>query len=200
MAVYKFTLPGTFVNPRTVYKSMLAGNTAFVNDAYDSIATLTGTGSSATITFSSIPDSYVHLQLRYIGRVANADTGDNMFIQFNSDTSSNYSWHYLEGDGATPFAGGAANQTKILAGRVAAANAAANIMGAGVIDILDYANTNKYKTVRDLAGLDRNGSGNVRFDSGNWRNTNAINSITITNGSSTNFTSTSTFALYGMRT
>lgn len=173
--------------------------TPAVATAYESIASASGTGSSATITFSSIPGTFVALQLRFVGRVTNADTAENIFLQFNSDTSSNYSWHYLEGDGGSATAGPTASATKMLSGRVAAANATAGIVGAGIIDIHNYASTTQNKTVRTLTGIDRNGSGNVRMDSGLWRSTSAVTSIQITNGSATNFTTDTVFALYGIK-
>lgn len=179
-----------------VSKTAVAG---FVDESFEPIATLLGTGASATISFTSIPATYKHLQIRFIARVTDTDTANNQFVQFNSDTASNYSWHYLEGDGAAVATGGLANQSKMLAGRVSAANATAGIMGVGFIDILDYANTNKYKTIRTLSGQDRNGAGVVRLDSGNWRSTNAITSIQLINSSSTNFTTDSQFALYGIK-
>lgn len=167
---------------------------------FESIATVAvGAGGQSTISFTSIPSTYQHLQIRLIGRVANADTADNAWLRFNSDSASNYSWHYLEGDGSTASASGSANQTRILFGRVAAANATSGIFGVAVCDILDYKNTNKYKTTRSLTGVDRNGSGNVRLDSGNWRNTNAIDSIEISNGSATNFVQYTHAALYGIK-
>jgi hypothetical protein len=166
---------------------------------YESIATVVGTGSSGTITFSSIPSTYTHLQIRYIGRVTNSDTADNIFMQFNSDTGSNYAWHYLLGDGSSVAASGATSQTRILSGRVSAATAGTDVMGVGVIDILDYANTNKNKTTRVLTGQDRNGGGVVTLHSGLWMNTGAVSTITITNGSVTNFTTSSQFALYGIK-
>lgn len=172
---------------------------AAAGGAYESIASATGTGSSGTITFSSIPSTYVSLQIRFIGRVTNADTADNLFLRFNSDSGSNYAWHYLEGDGGTATASGAVTQTRILSGRVSAANATAGIVGAGVIDIHNYASTTQNKTVRVFTGLDRNGSGNVRMDSGLWINTSAVTSIQLTNGSGTNFTTDSVFALYGIK-
>jgi len=167
--------------------------------AYDSLATVTLSASASSITFAGIPSGYKHLQIRFIGRVDDANTADNIWIQFNGDTASNYSWHYLEGDGSGVATSGAANFGKLLAGRVSAASATSGIFGAGCIDILDYANTNKYKTVKNLTGVDRNGSGNVRMDSGNWRSTSAITSISITNGSATNFIANTQFALYGIK-
>ena len=195
MAITKIKGTSSFTN-LTKYDSFLAGNN--IND-YESIATAVGTGSSGTITFSSIPSTYTSLQIRFIGRVTNADTADNLFLRFNSDSGSNYAWHYLEGDGGTTTAGGATSQTRILSGRVAAANATSGIVGAGVIDIHNYASTTQNKTVRTLTGLDRNGSGNVRMDSGLWLSTSAVTSIQLTNGSNTNFTTDSTFALYGIK-
>jgi hypothetical protein len=78
----------------------------------------------------------------------------------------------------------------------AGTSAAASIFGAGIVDILDYANTNKYKTLRALAGVDFNGSGRVGLTSGLWQSTSAINAITL-EGSS--FVQYSSFALYGIK-
>jgi hypothetical protein len=112
---------------------------------------------------------------------------------------SNYAWHYLLGDGSSVATSGVGSQTRILSGRVSAATAGADIMGVGIIDVLDYSNANKNKTVRVLTGQDRNGGGVITLHSGVWLNNTAISSITITNGSATNFTSTSNFALYGIK-
>ena len=169
--------------------SGISGHLFNPTGSFESIATTTvGSGGTSSIDFTSIPSTYQHLQLRIISRVSNADTGDNIFLQFNGDTSSNYSWHYMEGDGSTAYASGASSQTKILHGRASAANASSSNFGASVIDILDYSiSGQKYKTTKCICGLDRNASGNVRIDSGVWQNTNAITSIKILNGSSTNF-------------
>jgi hypothetical protein len=43
--------------------------------AYESIASATGTGSSATITFSSIPSTYQHLQILYLVGILNTSEG-----------------------------------------------------------------------------------------------------------------------------
>jgi hypothetical protein len=66
-----------------------------------------------------------------------------------------------------------------------------------ICDVLDYANTNKFKTLRSLTGNDRNGSGSIWLDSGLWRSTSAITSIKFTTG--TAFAQYSQFALYGIK-
>lgn len=172
------------------------GTTGF----FESIATLTGNGSSDTLTFSNIPSTYAHLQIRFIARDTRATLRDDITIGFNSDTGTNYAYHYIYGDGASVVGGGGANAGTGYVGSIAAASASANIMGAGIIDILDYANTNKFKTVRVLNGEDQNGSGYIYFISSLWRNTNAITSINIkTTNVSRYFTASTTFALYGIR-
>lgn len=161
--------------------------------SYESIATATGTGSSGTITFSSIPSTYKHLQVRTL---ANDASGNQLTMQFNSDTGSNYSYHRLQGTGATVAGAGGANQTQI--SFVGYAPYTTSTYGISIIDIIDYANTSKYKTSRTLMGYDINGGGLVLLGSGLWMNTAAINSISIST-SGANFTTASRFALYGIK-
>jgi hypothetical protein len=157
---------------------------------FESIATVTVGTATPTVEFTSIPATYTHLQIRGISRNVQATN----FMQFNNDTASNYSSHYVLGDGATTIAG-VLNSTKMYA---FFSTATANIFGVAVIDILDYANTNKYKTIRSLSGGDENGSGYAELLSGNWRNTAAITSIKLSTGSG-NLEQYSSFALYGVK-
>ena len=166
---------------------------------FESISTaIVDSSGASSITFSNIPQNYTHLQIRGIGRTSTATTSEQIYMQFNSDTGSNYSLHHLYGDGTTAYAGGGANQTEMYAFRVTGASAASNIFGGGVVDILDYANTNKYKTIKTLSGEDRNGSGFPFYQSGSWRNTNAITSIKLY-PSANNLAQYTHFALYGIR-
>ena len=75
-----------------------------------------------------------------------------------------------------------------------------NIFGAFIIDIHDYSSTSKYKTVRGFGGLDANNSSvdlEINLISGVWMNTAAISSITLS--ANDPFTTTTTFALYGIK-
>jgi hypothetical protein len=174
---------------------IIASSNTRVPTAYESIATVTvGSGGSATVTFSSIPSTYTHLQLR----VAAVSPGEiNHLIQFNGDTASNYSWHELYGTGSAAASGAAASASSIKGGYNGG-----TLPAPAVIDILDYANTNKYKTTRGLTGSDNNTGGNnyILFRSGNWRSTSVINSIDIsTVGAGGTFSQYSSFALYGIK-
>jgi hypothetical protein len=163
-----------------------------VTTSYESIATVTvGGGGAATVDFTSIPSTYTHLQIRGI---AYCNSGVSLRLRINSDSGSNYSTHYLNGNGSSTGAGGAASQTSMFAG---SAGNTANIFGGNVIDILEYTSTSKYKTIRTLSGIDSNGGGFVQFMSGAWLNTSAITSIAIYGESDLN--QYSSFALYGIK-
>lgn len=181
-----------------IQQGLIGSLNAAVGD-FESIATATGTGSSGTITFSSIPSTYTHLQLRTISR-GSASANDAYFANFNSDSGGNYyQIHVLYGNGtaAGAFSSGA-SATKIQLSDIVGSSATANTYATSITDILDYANTNKYKTVRTLYGFDTNGAGTVALSSGLWMSTSAITSLVLTT-SSGNFATNSHFALYGLK-
>jgi len=177
----------------TILGSFSSGVAASTN-SYESIATVTvGSGGNATINFTSIPATYTHLQLRTF---TNNSSSLNTRTRFNSDTGSNYSRHFIAGDGSIVETGAATSSDAIF--DLTFASNVSDIFFAGVIDILDYANTNKYKTVRSLTGWDTNGGGSIHLRSGAWYSTSAITSITIT-ANSGSFSQYSSFALYGIK-
>jgi hypothetical protein len=170
---------------------------------FESIQTITAGSAVASIDFTSIPATYTHLQIR--GQVRNTAGGgggnQNLYIRFNGiSTVNNYSWHYLEGDGATASSGSGVNQAQFFAGRIAQSTYNASVFSRQIIDVLDYSNTNKYKTVRILSGVDDNSAnGVVTLLSGAFINsTNAISSILLLPQAGT-FAQYTSFALYGVK-
>lgn len=163
-------------------------------NSYESIMTTTvGAGGTSTITFSSIPSTYKHLQIRYINTTSTVN--QNLYITFNSDTGSNYSWHRLFGDGSSAIADAGSTTTYMQIGR---SGGNSTSFAGGVMDVLDYSTTSKYKTARSLYGTDQNGSGLIFLASGLWQNTAAVSTITFTPASG-NFAQYSSFALYGIK-
>ena len=181
--------------------SLLVGNEAFIPNSFESIATVTvGSGGSSSVTFTSIPSTYTHLQIRCNMQETQAGTDwDNFTARFNSDSGSNYTRHYLEGNGASVTAYGLGSRTYAFLGMVSRSGAGSSIFGVNIIDILNYADTNKYKTIRSLSGFDRNGGGSVGLFSSAWLSTTAISSIVLTSDSGSNFSQYSSFALYGIK-
>ena len=169
---------------------------------YQSIATVTvGAGGSTSIAFTSIPATYKHLQIRGIARSSTANnTIIPFYAQINS-TSTNHTSHLMFGNGASVINTSALNANLIYLGYMGQNNNTANSFAGAVIDVLDYASTNKYKTFRSLSGVDLNGSGLVGIFSGFlYSNTNAISNITLyANAGADNFAQHSQFALYGIK-
>jgi hypothetical protein len=174
-----------------------AQQSAFVIGDYESIATVTvGSGGAANATFSSIPSTYTHLQIRGITRNANAD--DSTIVRLNSDSGSNYARHFLRGNGTSATGAASSSVSAMEAPFTAYSGTTASAFTGVVIDILDYANTNKNTTIRTIGGVDLNGSGAVNVTSGLWMNTAAVTSILIAPGSG-NLVEYSQFALYGIK-
>jgi hypothetical protein len=160
--------------------------------AYDALATVTVGSAVSTITFAGIPSGYKHLQLRSMCFGTSDD--ENLYIRFNSDSGSNYARHYLEGNGSSASASGTAPDT----GGVFSNTSNGTSPYVSVTDILDFADINKFKTLRALSGRDRNGSGSIALRSSLWRSTSAVTSITILAGGGS-LASGAQFALYGVK-
>jgi hypothetical protein len=175
-------------------RSLLVGNAPFIPTDYESIATVTvGAGGTSLVTFSSIPSTYQHLQVRAFGK--DASIYGAIFMSFNNDTySTNFTRHGLYGDGSSAASFGAANAPYMNAITTPVSSGG---FGAAIIDILDYANTNKFKTIKSLSGWDNNGSGIAALFSGSWRSTTAVSRIDILSDSTIG--QYSSFALYGIK-
>ena len=184
---------------------VLAASGGGVASSFESIATITPSGSTNTLTFSSIPATYSHLQIRYAACAPGVTGNTYQYMQFNTDTSvlsTNYATHELYGSGATAASAAATARYNVFAGW--GGSNSSSYYATGIIDILDYTSTTKNKTVRGLSGFDANGSGYVELNSGVWFNSTiaAINSITIfvqESATPRNWTSSSKFALYGVK-
>jgi hypothetical protein len=167
--------------------------------SFELISTTIASGSSASVTFSSIPATYKHLQLRLTNRGVYATTNDLLnLLRFNGDTGANYAWHGLQGDGSSVYANNGTSVTSICAGVFPGGSSTADSFSGAIVDILDYANTNKNTTTRMLSGSHTATGKNIKLTSGVWFNTSAITSLTLTTEIG-NFTSGSRFSLYGIK-
>ncbi len=185
-----------------IYASQISGHLFSPSGSYDSIASTTvGAGGVSSVTFSSIPQTYTHLQIRSINRDTGGDAvnGTAFQVRFNGDTGSNYRTHTILGSGSgTPSAFTTVSQDRIFLFGSVFSTAGANVFSANTVDILDYTNTNKNTTVRSLAGWNDNSIGEMCFGSGLWMNTAAITSITVYMFNN-NFAQYSSIALYGIK-
>jgi hypothetical protein len=175
------------------------------------IATVTvGSGGSSEINFTSIPQNYEHLQLRWFARDNRAvSAGNPQNIRFGNngsiDTATNYASHSIYGNGQALSVTSAINDTDIGGFSGTSANDLSNTFSITIIDILDYTNTNKFKTVRGIGGFDvnagspPNNTGQIQYYSGLWRSTNALTDIRLFPNGSASYVQYSSFALYGIK-
>ncbi len=154
-------------------------------------------GSSATdITFNGIGSGYTDIKLVLVARSNNTGSArEDLYIRFNSDTSSNYSTTILYGQDGSVGSFRQTNQSRI--------NAYTGLPGTSgqfsltIIDIFSYAGST-FKTCLVSVNNDQNTiGGEVNAQVGLYRSTSAITSITVlpqTNSFDTGTTAT----LYGI--
>lgn len=161
---------------------------------YEPISTTTLGSNTNTTSFNSITGSYTDLIL--VSNVLCTTVSATIYLRFNSDTGTNYSVTAMDGTGSAAESWRVSNDSGIeLLNRSATMNGSNPVMC--VSQIMNYSNATTYKTaISRYNGI--NTSSETTATVGLWRNTNAINSVTIyaTLG---NFQSGSTFTLYGIK-
>ena len=151
--------------------------------AFIPLANVTLTSATNSVTFSNISGTYRDLMIVFSGQGSGAD---NIFVNINHDTTSaNYGRVHMMGNGSTSGSSFASDNTLITLDPV---------QMSGIFHFLDYSTTNKNKAI--LARGD-DSSAWVMARAMRWANNAAITSIKLSSGS-VNFTSNSTFALYGV--
>ena len=192
---YTFTVTATNANGTSTASSASNSVTPVVPSNFFLISQQ-NVSAVSTVTFSSIPQTYKSLQIRFNVIMGAGNSGG---IQFNGDTTNgNYYVHSLYAGGTTVGANGASNNRIITIGYNS--GSVATYPNVGIVDILDYTNTSKYKTAKAIFGANKNAtggnSGDIELDSGLWLNTSAITSINFQ--ADTNMLSGTTVSLYGV--
>ena len=173
--------------------------------AMEPISAITLSAAQGTIEFNNIPGTYTHLQLRIFLRDSRNYGRNDIYMQVGNstvDTGTNYSWHRLYGDGTSAASNAGSTQNFMNIATLCANTAPTNTFGTAIVDILDYSNTNKNKTIRTLAGGDNNNTAEppyISLTSGNWRSSSAITIIRLYDESGSNFMANSSFSLYGIK-
>lgn len=168
--------------------------------AFDLLETTVLSSTASSVTFSNLNNysGYKHLQLRCVIRCTLATTGSaTQLIRFNGiNTSDSGSYHRLYGDGSSVASQGFADRTYAGITRVNYANEGTNIFTPSVIDVLDFNNTSKFKTIKILGGFKGGTTNYIELSSGLFRRTDAITSFEI---SGADMAANSRFSLYGVK-
>lgn len=187
------------------YRSMLAGNSAYSPAAYESIASGTLSANAASLTISSIPSTYKHLQLRWVGFMPNIyGESDPIGIRFNGDTGNNYCYRSFGGNNTPTYfssSGGGFSLIQVLSG--ISYNSTYDYVGTPVvINISEYSNTNKYTFLQYWGGTQSSSTSaayNWSGGNGAWETTTTVSSITIFGNGGTDLGARTHWALYGIK-
>jgi hypothetical protein len=158
---------------------------------YEPIATTTLGSAQSSVTFSSISGAYTDLVL--VCSAQGTGTGD-IALRFNDDTTANYSSTHLYGTGSAAgsirYSGDTFARVDYY-GYLETTNYTVNI-----IHIMNYSNNTTYKTIVSRANQASNGANaGVAL----WRKTpEAITKVLVMITNASQFTSGSTFTLYGI--
>lgn len=166
--------------------------------AFELIETQILASTTTAVTFSSIPSIYKHLQIRITARNTTGASNRPITLRINGDTGSNYAYHYIRGNGSSGSAAFSNSQTSMIIANSPGATETANIFAVALVDILDYTNTNKTKSVRSLSGRYAS-DGGIDHTGGHWNSTSAITSIEIADRMVSSSLATGTrISLYGI--
>lgn len=166
--------------------------------SFEQIETQILGSTTASITFSSIPSTYKHLQVRITARTTDALDLGGVAFRFNSDSGSNYTYHIVGMNDATAENLAGSSQTSGLFGSVTGNTSTASSFGVVVADIMDYANTSKNKVVRSLSGY-TSATTRYRLIGSAWISTSAVTSLTVLDNIGGSFATGSRFTLYGIK-
>jgi hypothetical protein len=193
------------LSQQSIQQSFPKGNTLWdgttATSSFDSLGSVYLSSTTATVVFSSIPQTYAHLHIRGVSRSSDGGASDvTLQGQFNGDTGSNYSFHRIYGYGSTVNVDNSANSSAVALGSVLTDGNTGSNYTSHVIDILDYTSSVKHKSTRGLSGFNNNGNGSIHFSSGAWRAA-SIGGITsiLLKPSTGSFMTGTTFSLYGIK-
>jgi hypothetical protein len=180
---YTFTVTATNANGTSAASAASNSVTPASPSSFDSI--VSGTATSTSITFSSLPQTYKHLQIRLNWTV----TGGQVRLYLNNASAA---FQRLTANNGSNVTAQKFNSNEIMA---TSADLQGSYPGVAIIEILDYASTTKKKVVRIFSGNNTSGGGQVGLYSQLYTTT-AVTSIVLdTNGSGV----TGTTAIYGIK-
>lgn len=193
------SLTRSLVSSKSWYRSMLAGNDAYNPGSFDLISTTILGSTTASVTFdvSTLASTYKHLQIRMSTR-SDRSGGATISYKYNSDTGSNYTMHYLQGNGSSVASGAYTALPYNYYIDIASASTASNNFTPAVMDIADAFSTSKNKTSKVFWGGDPQWTA-VNIRTSVWLSTSAITSIQLYEYSGANFVAGSRFSIYGIK-
>lgn len=197
---YTFSVRGETSTGATTGYSELSQSITPSFSAMEFISTsIVSTSGVDTITFSNIPQTYRHLQLRGLQRWMNSGLSYSK-IKLNDDsTVSNYSSHVMYRNGSSVSSTYSTGEPAMVFNDINGTDYGSGNYATFILDLNDYTSTTKYKTSRSMMGLSGGNSDTVRLVSGLWQGTAAVTSLSITVSGYSTFATGTRFSLYGLK-
>lgn len=166
-------------------------------NTYTLIASYAATGNVSTIDFSSIPQTYTDLVLRFSGRVSNSiNVVDDTYLQINGSSAS-FSMRRVFGDGANAY-GDTGGGTFSYVSQTPNASATGSVFGNVEVYIPSYTSSNNKSLIATGVGENAASNSYILQSAVYHANAAAINQLTLVNAAS-NFVQYSTAYLYGIK-
>lgn len=181
----------------TIASSTRQGQATDTGAMFPIFATTVGVSGTASVTFSNIPQTYSHLQLRYSAKNnRNSDYNGWGSLKVNGSYGARFQALLGDASGYLSYSGVPDNGTGY---QLCMPGDVAGLFGVGILDFINYTDTNKVKVIKALSGVNNNGSGAISFSSFLQNSTSAITSISIFAVDNTTILQNSSFALYGIK-
>lgn len=177
---------------------ILASAGAAPAGAFELIQTVSLASNTATVSFNSIPQTFTHLQIRWVANSINNASDDNLNLRVNGDTSSSYRVHEFNAFGTTAQSRALAQATSMVLGYLPANNLTSTWYSAGVADILNYRNLNMNRTIKGMESSWGSTPGST-IRSCLYLSASAASSITLFTASGASLRAGSRFSLFGIR-
>lgn len=161
---------------------------------YEKIQTTTLGSATSTISFTGVSSAYTDIILAFALK-SNSSNNPTLRLTFNG-SSTGYSGRQMYGNGVAPGSNNNTNAAFISIARSAGSPTPSGETALLLLHVMDYTNTNKYKTI--FAQYNSNSTGG-ELDVGLWQNTAAINQIDIVSPTSNDFAVGSVVTLYGIK-
>ena len=165
---------------------------------YTLINSTTLSTAQATVTFSSIPNTFTDLKLVVSARTTRANDVDLLNILLNNDSSALYSQIVMYANGSTLAGAQISGDSSVYYNWIDAATSTTSIFGSSEIYIPSYT-SGEYKSFYSFSTQEQNSTTAYISNSSNlYRSTNAISQIRLKSHFDENFIAQSSFYLYGI--
>lgn len=166
---------------------------------YQSISSTTLGSNTSGLIFDNVPQTYTDLVVVFNGGITNDFW--SLVARFNNVSGTSYSTQYMSGNGiSSKTAGNRTNEPFMIVGGIEQGWPNNNLLGISVFHIMNYSDTNMFKTVLVREGR---GTNTVGASVNVFRSTNAITSIYLfssaSGGTTTDLYAGSTISLYGIK-